>query len=84
MRNLPKAPEGHRWRLVQDYTLKEPKLLLEKRYWWGWRRVASSFTAVNVGGDLNIAIPWAAEQILKDRREKDLAKNIYGVLDPEV
>lgn len=83
MRNLPKAPEGHRWRLVKDFTFKEPKLLLEKRYWWGWRRVDSSFTAIGVWGDLDTAVTWAAGEILKNRRGKDLPKNVYGVLDPE-
>ncbi len=82
---LPKAPEGHRWRLVKDFFVGTPRLILEKkrRYLFGWSEVDGCFIALPVWGNVDVAIGWAGTEIMKRYEEKHNPKIPYGVLDPE-
>lgn len=79
--NLPELPEGQRWRLTKTiYVKNNPILRLEKKVWWGWKKVDQSFISLPVWRDLDKAIEWAAGEILK-RQVVSPSKIPYGVLD---
>lgn len=81
MANLPELPEGYRWRLVKDFYLREPRLLLEKKIWRGWKTVSDSYIALNTWGDVNVAVEWAANRIITSRANAATAENHYGVIE---
>lgn len=81
MANLPELPEGYRWRLVKDFLIKEPKLLLEKKIWRGWKKVADSYIGISVWKDLDVATKWAADRIINQWKGRDQAEGHYGVIE---
>lgn len=79
--NLPELPEGHRWRLTKTIWVKgHPILRLEKKVWWGWKKIDENFTALSVWGNVDKAVEWAAGEILK-RQAVPFSEIPYGVLD---
>lgn len=79
--NLPRLPEGHRWRLKRSAFVSDPLLVLEKKGWLFWNQVDENFIALKVWNNVDDAIERAAKKIMQ--RQNQRLSIPYGVLDTD-
>ena len=67
--DLPELPEGYRWYLRKEIT-GDPFLRLEKKAWYGWKKVDDCYVVLWHRGDFGERLRKTASTIMDRSRAR--------------